>query len=201
MGAFKFCMGIIREACRDASQTTGGSVMSSEYDIKLEDKTYAVEINRLDEGGLLIVRVGDESFTLKVEETDDGSWSINDTYADHTIKLTSRSGSKATIEINGATREVEWSRVRRQADAESLTTAPTAVGRKVTGGVYPPMPGKITEVMVKVGDTVNSGDTVCILEAMKMFNELKASLAGTVKEVNVEPGSNVTPNDLLVLVE
>ncbi|MFW9801910.1 MAG: biotin/lipoyl-containing protein [Candidatus Thorarchaeota archaeon] len=175
--------------------------MSSEYDIKLEDETYTVEINKLDEGGLLIVRVGDDSFTLKVEETEEGSWSVNDTYADHIIKLTSRSGNMATLEINGDTREVEWSRVRRQADSESLTTAPATVGRKVAGGVYPPMPGKITEVMVKVGDAVKSGDTVCILEAMKMFNELKVSSAGTVKEVNVEPGSNVTPNDILVLVE
>lgn len=176
-------------------------MMSSEYDIKLEDRNYAVEIKKLDEGGLLIVKVGDESFTLKVEETEDGAWSINDTYADHTIKITSKTSSKATIEINGDTREIEWSRVRRQADVDSSAAAPASAGPKVTGGVYPPMPGKITEVMVKVGDAVKSGETVCILEAMKMFNELKASSAGTVKEVNVEPGSNVTPNDILVLVE
>lgn len=175
--------------------------MSSEYDIKLEDRNYAVEIKKLDEGGLLIVKVGEESYTLKVEEIEDGSWSINDTYADHTLKITSRTSSKATFEINGDTREIEWSRVRRQADVDSSATAPASAGKKVTGGVYPPMPGKITEVMVKVGDAVQSGDTVCILEAMKMFNELKALSAGTVKEVNVEPGSNVTPTDLLVLVE
>jgi biotin carboxyl carrier protein len=175
--------------------------MSSEYDINLEDRNYAVEIKKLDEGGLLIVRVGDESFTLKVKENEDESWSINDTYTDHTIKVTSRTGSKATIEINGDTREVEWSRVRRAADVDASAAAPVSAGKKVTGGVYPPMPGKITEVMVKVGDSVKSGETVCILEAMKMFNELKASSAGTVKEVNVQPGSNVTPNDLLVLVE
>ncbi|MHA1926267.1 MAG: biotin/lipoyl-containing protein [Candidatus Thorarchaeota archaeon] len=174
--------------------------MSSEYDIKLEDRNYAVEIKKLDEGGLLIVKVGEESFTLKVEETEDGTWSINDTFTDHSIKVTSRTGSRATVEINGDTREIEWSRVRKQADDESSAAAPGS-GKKVTGGLYPPMPGKITEVMVKVGDAVKSGETVCILEAMKMFNELKASSAGTVKEVNVEPGSNVTTNDLLVLVE
>ena len=63
------------------------------------------------------------------------------------------------------------------------------------------MPGKITEVRVKVGDSVKSGDTVCILEAMKMFNELKAETSGSVKEVNVEVGSMVTTADLLILVE
>ncbi|MCK5151562.1 MAG: hypothetical protein KAQ65_06975 [Candidatus Thorarchaeota archaeon] len=63
------------------------------------------------------------------------------------------------------------------------------------------MPGKITEVMVAVGDNVKNGQTVCILEAMKMFNELKASADGIVKEINVEPGSSVTPGDLLVLIK
>jgi pyruvate carboxylase subunit B len=71
----------------------------------------------------------------------------------------------------------------------------------VKGGIYPPMPGKITELKVKVGDSVKQGETVCILEAMKMFNELKSGSSGTVKQVNVEVGSMVTPNDLLVLIK
>ena len=54
---------------------------------------------------------------------------------------------------------------------------------------------------MKVGDTVKSGDTVCILEAMKMFNELKADSSGEVKEVNVDIGTMVTTADLLVLIE
>ena len=71
----------------------------------------------------------------------------------------------------------------------------------MSGGIYPPMPGKITEVRVKTSDTVKKGDTVCILEAMKMFNELKAGFSGTVKEVNVEVGTMVTPDDLLILIK
>ena len=63
------------------------------------------------------------------------------------------------------------------------------------------MPGKITEVLVKVGDTVKSGDTICILEAMKMFNELKAASSGSVKEINVDVGTMVTTADLLILIE
>jgi len=63
------------------------------------------------------------------------------------------------------------------------------------------MPGKITEIRVEVGDTVKNGDTLCILEAMKMFNELKADSSGSVKEVNVEVGTMVTTADLLILIE
>jgi acetyl-CoA carboxylase biotin carboxyl carrier protein len=54
---------------------------------------------------------------------------------------------------------------------------------------------------VKIGDVVKSGDTVCILEAMKMFNELKTDIAGIVKEVNVEVGTMVAPSGLLILIK
>ena len=54
---------------------------------------------------------------------------------------------------------------------------------------------------VKIGDEVRSGETVCILEAMKMFNELKAPSSGKVREVNIKKGSVVALGDLLVLIE
>jgi biotin carboxyl carrier protein len=63
------------------------------------------------------------------------------------------------------------------------------------------MPGKVTEVRVSVGDKIESGQTVCILEAMKMFNELKAPNSGTVRQINVKPGSPVALGDLLILIE
>ncbi|MHA2379404.1 MAG: biotin/lipoyl-containing protein [Candidatus Thorarchaeota archaeon] len=175
--------------------------MSSEYDLSLDGKDYRVEIKKLDEGGLLIVKVGPESFTLKVQPNDDGTWVVNDTYSDYSVKVVSRTGSKVALEVDGEKRDIEWSRVRKEVEVKASTSTTTQDGPRVTGGVYPPMPGKITEVAVKVGDKVKTGQTVCILEAMKMFNELKATNAGVVKEVNVETGSNVTPNDLLVLIE
>ncbi len=174
--------------------------MSQEYNLTLNGHQFKVAVQRLDEGGLLVVRVGDHSFTLKPEAGEDGTWTINDTSIDHTLKMISRSGNKATVELNGSTREVEWSRVRKEA-APTVARGSSGAGKKVEGGVYPPMPGKITEVKVSVGDSVKAGDTVCVLEAMKMFNELKAPCDGVVKEVNIESGSAVTPSDLLVLIE
>ena len=174
--------------------------MSSEYDLTLDDKTHRVELKKLDEGGLLIVKVGDESFTLKVSQDEDGLWCVNDTYADHAVRILKRTGSKISLEFNDGPREIEWTRVRKDAEVKTAAAGPNT-GKKVTGGIYPPMPGKITEVHVKVGDNVKRGQTVCILEAMKMFNELKAPSNGSVKEVHVESGSNVTPDSLLILIE
>ncbi|NHI82672.1 MAG: hypothetical protein EAX81_00020 [Candidatus Thorarchaeota archaeon] len=174
--------------------------MSSEYDIKHDDRVYRVTVKKLDEGGLLIVKVGDESFTLKVSENDDGTWCVNDTYTDHILRIRKRAGSKVSLEVNDSIRAIEWSRVRKESTPKPASSGPNNI-KKVSGGVYPPMPGKITEVHVSVGDRVKGGQTVCILEAMKMFNELKASSDGAVKEVNIEPGSNVTPDTMLILIE
>ncbi|TFG33731.1 biotin/lipoyl-binding protein [Candidatus Thorarchaeota archaeon] len=119
---------------------------------------------------------------------------------DYQIKIMKRTGANATLEINGKERVFEWERLKKTETAVK-TSKSASSGPRVAGGVYPPMPGKITEVRVKVGDTVKSGSTLCILEAMKMFNELKTNISGTVKEVNVEVGSMVSTSDLLVLVE
>lgn len=173
--------------------------MTPEYKVKLDEKPFDVDVKMLDEGGLLVISVGDQSYTMKPSQDEEGNWIVNDTATDYSLKILKRSGKNITLEINGEERVFEWERVRKQEAAKS--TAGASAGPKVTGGIYPPMPGKITEVRIKVGDSVKSGDTVVILEAMKMFNELKAGSAGTVKEVNVEVGTMVTPNDLLVLIE
>jgi acetyl/propionyl-CoA carboxylase alpha subunit len=145
-------------------------VMSSEYNITLDDKQYHVKIDRLDEGGLLVVKVGDESFTVKAEPTDDGSWLINDTTSDYIIKILRKSGSEMSIMLDDTEKSFVWERLRKQ------------------------------EVVKSPSASAGAGSHV-ILEAMKMFNELKSHQDGTVKEVNVESGSPVTPNDLLVLID
>jgi biotin carboxyl carrier protein len=62
------------------------------------------------------------------------------------------------------------------------------------------MPGSILDVLVKVGDRVQAGDTVVKLEAMKMENDLQTPIAGVVKEVRVSKGVNVSVGEVLVVV-
>ena len=69
------------------------------------------------------------------------------------------------------------------------------------GQLDAPMPGKILELMVKEGDDVEEGDSVIILEAMKMENELKAPASGTVIAVNVAQNDNVEKNQPLLEIE
>jgi biotin carboxyl carrier protein len=182
-------------------QVSGWSSMSQAYILKLDGKDFRVEVKLLDEGGLLVVRVNGQSYTFKPDPKEDGSVVLNDTASDHIVKILKRSGQKVQVELDGRTQDVEWERIRKAESTGASSSSTAATSKRRSGGVYPPMPGKITEVRIKVGDKVTSGQTLCILEAMKMFNELKAPRDGEVKQLNVQKGSAVTPNDLLVLVE
>jgi len=63
-----------------------------------------------------------------------------------------------------------------------------------------PLPGRITHVAVKPGDAVTPGDTLLVIEAMKMENEFKASAAGRVVEVRVQAGQVVNAGDVLLVL-
>ncbi len=73
-------------------------------------------------------------------------------------------------------------------------------GTAATGSITVPMQGTIVRISVAVGDTVQAGQTVCVLEAMKMENDITAGTAGTVTEVRVEPGSTVGAGDVVVVI-
>ena len=79
----------------------------------------------------------------------------------------------------------------------------TAVSSKATGPapVVAPMPGLIVRVNVAVGDSVQAGQGIVVMEAMKMENELRSSGPGTVKAVNVQPGKAVEKGTVLVELE
>ena len=70
-----------------------------------------------------------------------------------------------------------------------------------SGSVVSSIPGKVVSIDVAVGDTVQSGQTILILEAMKMQNEISSGIDGTVAEVNVSEGDSVEANFLLARIE
>jgi acetyl-CoA/propionyl-CoA carboxylase biotin carboxyl carrier protein len=74
-------------------------------------------------------------------------------------------------------------------------------GAAGSGNVTVPMQGTIVRVNVSVGDAVEPGQTLCVLEAMKMENNIAADVAGTVSEVKVAPGDSVGAGDVLVVIK
>ena len=88
------------------------------------------------------------------------------------------------------------------AAAPAAAPAAASAGVTVSGGqsVTAPMPGNILKVCVSAGQSVKEGDLLCVLEAMKMENEIYAPCAGTVSAVPVSKGSTVNTGDLLVAI-
>jgi biotin carboxyl carrier protein len=83
-------------------------------------------------------------------------------------------------------------------------TAPGAIARKGAvhgGGLTAPMPGKIFRVLVNAGDEVKAGQTLLVLEAMKMEHAIKAPQDGKIKQVLFSEGQQVTAGAALVQLE
>lgn len=78
---------------------------------------------------------------------------------------------------------------------------PSGLNKGGAGALITQMPGKVVKLFKKEGDTVSVGETVLILEAMKMENEIKAGATGTIKSVNVKEGQALEAGFLMVEIE
>ncbi len=127
---------------------------------------------------------------------------------------------KFNITVNGNTYEVDVEEVGGVQTSAPVAAAPAAAapapakaaapkpaakkaapaGAEGSKKVTAPMPGTIVSVKVNVGDTVNAGTLVAVLEAMKMENEIFAGVDGTVASVNVSSGDAVNSGDVIVSV-
>ena len=103
-----------------------------------------------------------------------------------------------TLWIDGYRFEAEAldERTRAIRDLSAATAGPVG-----PAPVRAPMPGLIVRVNVKVGDEVQAGQGLVVMEAMKMENELRATAAGTVRSVEVSPGTAVEKGALLMALE
>ena len=120
----------------------------------------------------------------------------------------------AKVTVNGAEYTVEWEKpveekpVVKVKPAVAKPTAPTTpataapVAAPVSGNaIKTPLPGVIIDVKVNVGDTVTKGQTVVVLEAMKMENNINADRDGKVTAIQVAKGDTVADGAILVVLE
>jgi acetyl-CoA/propionyl-CoA carboxylase biotin carboxyl carrier protein len=102
-------------------------------------------------------------------------------------------GIAHTLSVEGLEEEMLGSRAAGAPGARVATAG--------AGAVTAIMPGKIVRVLVAEGDEVAEGDIVCVLEAMKMENELKAPASGSVKALYIQPGQDVETGAVLAEIE
>ena len=118
----------------------------------------------------------------------------------------------AQVEVNGTPYKVEMeqtvapvavstprpSAAPRTVSGEKVIAKPTTTGG--AGAIKAPLPGVVLDIKVNVGDAVNAGDTVVILEAMKMENNINADKSGVVKSISVNKGDSVLEGAELLII-
>ena len=137
---------------------------------------------------------------------------------DYEVEIEEMEGNIAKVSVNGIPFEVELKQpinpakaitrpkvvapVAAAAPAPAPAARPAAPAAPAGAGaaVKAPLPGTISSINVKVGDKVNVGDTVLVLEAMKMQNNIESEFAGTVTSIVVKPGDSVMEGATLLTI-
>ena len=133
---------------------------------------------------------------------------------DYNVSIKEFSAEKAVLTVNGTeytvalkdlgieepvvSKPVRRKRPQSGSPGESKYKRPAAVAEKQ---IKAPLPGMILEVNVKVGDEVEAGQDVLVLEAMKMENDVQSNTSGVVQEINVQEGDSVEEGAVLITLD
>ena len=109
----------------------------------------------------------------------------------------------AHVEVNGTHYTVEMEKKPKAAPAPKPVVRPAAkpAAGGAKSGVKSPLPGVILDIKCNVGDEVKKGQTIIILEAMKMENSINADRDGKIAAINVSKGESVLEGTDLVIIE
>ena len=157
----------------------------AEYRYRINGHTYNIEIGA-ENGGTIEVVVNGKVYTVERQEisttADMAPKSIPDQKTATLLKDTVRPASTPNVQATPV-----------------QATAPSALDAN-TAAVTAPLPGTIISIKVKPGDKVTANQTVAVLEAMKMENEIEAGYAGTVSEVKVAERDTVLEGAVLITI-
>ena len=160
----------------------------------IEGRTQPVEVAGRD--GRYRLTIGDEVWDVDARLSAQGFCSLLIGGVSYVADVTDRDGA-CVVEVGGETYVVDVEDQTRHIIRTRGGAAAGPAGQVLKA----PMPGRITHVAVAVGDRVNPGDTLVVIEAMKMQNEFKAGAVGAVAEVRVEAGQAVNAGDVLIVID
>lgn len=125
------------------------------------------------------------------------------------VRILSHEGNNINLEVNGTSYSVKMKediiktktptlvRAASKRPTEPLKVNPDSQNEKI----FSPLPGTISSVNIGVGDVIKEGDTLLVLEAMKMENSITAEKSGVVCAIHITVGQQVLQNELLIELE
>ena len=164
------------------------------YEINIENRTAHIELlNRV--GSKMLIAVDDNRYEIDIVMVEKGVYSILYKGHSYNVELIEGENSKQYI-VNTLARSFNAEII----DAEAKYQRSRIAGQESEGdnNISSPMPGKIVKIPVKVGESVTSGQTLIVVEAMKMQSEFKASADRVVGEILVSEGDLVSAHQIMI---
>lgn len=155
------------------------------YTFKLGNKTYKIGFEEKEE--LSLFSIDDEQKEIEFLRIDESTYSILVDNRSITVGVF-REGKKIQVFHEGDLYEIEAVSGRDASQTEGSGSL----------NITAPMHSRVVKILREQGDSVEVGDSVIVVEAMKMESELKASASGTVKEIRVKEGETVEKDSVLV---
>ena len=150
------------------------------------------------------LKINGQNYNVQIDEVNETS----------TVAHVTVNGTPYEVEIAGASgaasSKPQVAPVPREANSGMITPATASPASKPAaaasaaaagGAIKCPLPGTVLAIKVAVGDTVTAGQTLVVLEAMKMENNIDADRGGVVKQILVQQGATVMEGDNLIVIE
>lgn len=170
------------------------------YKIAISEQKFEIEINEIKEG-IARVNVNGEPFEVLIEnyhEVAPGPAPLQMAPTRVAAPAAPVATAAAAPKVSAPARAAAPAAVAPPRPAAVAAPAPKrAVGK---GEIIAPIPGRILDIKVQAGDQVNAGQTVAIMEAMKMENNIVSPVAGTVQEIRVQKDSQVAFGQIIMVI-
>lgn len=166
------------------------------YEVSLGHRTAKVEVlNRV--GNKALIVIDDQRYDVDIVMVEKGVYSILFNGHSYNIELIEGDKSKMYI-VNTFAKTFNLEII--DAESKYRNSRNKGAGAETENNIISPMPGKVVKILVKQGDQVTEGQTLIVVEAMKMQSEFKASADLQIMEVLVKEGDTVNANQLLIIL-
>lgn len=199
--------------------------MNKKYKLQVHRKTYLIDLEETDDGFVSVVIETESGNKIKKEleleraDTERAIFSVVVDGKAHLVELEQSDiyRSSFSISLDGkphivkavpiiskahvSSAHINLMKTFSDSDTARLITPNDSVESVTEGIIKAPLVGQVVSIKVNPGDSVNQGDVLVIIEAMKMENELRAPKNGVITEVRVVKGDRVAGGDILVIIE
>ncbi|UCD96220.1 MAG: hypothetical protein JSV35_06925 [Candidatus Bathyarchaeota archaeon] len=181
-----------------------------EYNVSIGGQTYQITLIKKPEEGVFEAEINGRCMQLRLVDREDHPFTLNIRVEEDAFRIELEKpvrNKPFSLRVNGEPFTGQLLEGRKKEPprlSEERTTQvvdDSSKPRRKAGEIIAPMAGKIVSVKVKKGENVHDGDVVCILEAMKMENEITATKTGVVEEVNITEGMPVNERDVLIKIK